>query len=94
MATVAHFGYYDDTGKMKPDGKPFKKEMSELQCKPGECLMVGDWPERDLIGAKAAGMWTCWARYGSGFEEGKADSFLWDIRHIFKSIKALEMFHP
>ena len=27
--------------------------------------MVGDWPERDIKGAKAMGMKTCFARYGN-----------------------------
>ena len=27
--------------------------------------MVGDWPERDIKGAKAIGMKTCFARYGN-----------------------------
>lgn len=31
---------------------------------PRQVLMVGDWPERDLAAAKAAGMRTAWAAYG------------------------------
>ena len=27
--------------------------------------MGGDWPERDIKGAKAVGMKTCFARYGN-----------------------------
>jgi len=83
---------YDDTGKKKPHEKPFKKAISGLRVKPQECLMVGDWPEKDMIGAKAAGMRTCWARYGSRFCEGQADFVLRDIKDIFKAIKALETF--
>jgi putative hydrolase of the HAD superfamily len=26
--------------------------------------MVGDWPEKDMAGAKAVGMQTAWAKYG------------------------------
>ena len=39
-----------------------------LDVKPEECLFVGDWPERDIEGAAAVGMRTCWAKYGSFVE--------------------------
>ena len=29
--------------------------------------MVGDWPERDVVGAKKIGMRTAFARYGDNF---------------------------
>src|SRR3989344_1364962 len=55
---------FDETGKTKPNKEPFLKVMEKLKLKPQECLMVGDWPERDLIGAKAIGMPTVFAKYG------------------------------
>jgi len=79
---------YDDTGRKKPSAAPFKKAMAKLHVKPGECLMVGDWPEKDMIGAKAAGMLTCWAKYGSRFKEGEADFVLRDIKEVFKIVRA------
>ncbi len=59
---------FEDTGKKKPDKEPFLKALEELNLKPEECLMVGDWPERDLKGAKALGIKTCFAKYGHGDE--------------------------
>jgi len=39
----------------------------------GKCFTVGDCPEVDLAGAKAIGMKTCRAKYGSRFEGGIGD---------------------
>ena len=44
---------------------PFLKACENLNVKPQECLFVGDWPERDIVGAKGVGMKTAWAKYGS-----------------------------
>lgn len=81
---------YDDTGKKKPAKEPFQKALSQLRLKPQECLMVGDWPEKDMVGAKACGMTTCWAQYGSRFAEAQRDFVLRDIKDIFKVLKELE----
>ena len=56
---------YEDTKRLKPSKMPFKAALKKLKLKPSECLMVGDWPERDIKGAKAMGMKTCFARYGN-----------------------------
>ena len=55
----------DDTGVHKPDPKAFETVLKALQLPANEVLMVGYWPERDIQGAKAAGMKTCYARYGA-----------------------------
>ena len=79
---------HDGMGRKKPSAAPFKRAMAELHVKPGECLIIGDWPEKDMIRAKAAGMLTCWAKYGSRFMEGEADFILRDIKEIFKVVQA------
>lgn len=56
---------FDDTGERKPSVQPFKKAIEQLQVKPEEVLHVGDWPERDITGAKAAGIKTAFAKYGT-----------------------------
>jgi len=56
---------HEDTGEKKPHKAPFLEACRRLKVKPKECLMVGDWPERDIQGAKALGMATVWASYGS-----------------------------
>ncbi len=63
---------YDDTGKQKPAKEPFLRICDELEVIPEECLMVGDWPERDMQGGKQAGMQTCFAKYGQ-MRQAKAD---------------------
>ena len=55
---------YDDTGKQKPAKEPFLRICDELGVIPGECLMVGDWPERDVQGGRSVGMKTCLVSYG------------------------------
>ena len=63
-----HVVTFDDTGEKKPSPKPFKMILGKLGVEPGESLMVGDWAERDIKGAKAFGMQTAWARYGNEFD--------------------------
>ena len=63
---------YDDTGKRKPAKEPFLLICDQLEVKPEECLMLGDWPERDVQGGRLAGMKTCFAKYGQ-MQETRAD---------------------
>jgi putative hydrolase of the HAD superfamily len=56
---------FDDTGERKPNKKPFEKAIEQLNVKAEEVLHVGDWPERDIAGAKALGMKTAFAKYGA-----------------------------
>jgi HAD superfamily hydrolase (TIGR02253 family) len=57
----------DDTGVRKPAPEPFKKALELLTVRPEEAIMVGDWAERDIVGAKTLGMHTVFARYGDEF---------------------------
>lgn len=58
---------FEDTNKRKPDPAPFKIALKKLRVKPKEAIMVGDWAERDIVGAKLLGMKTVFARYGDTF---------------------------
>lgn len=58
---------FDDTGKRKPDPEPFRKILDLLKIDAQQAIMVGDWAERDIIGAKILGMKTVFARYGDTF---------------------------
>lgn len=58
---------FEDTYKRKPDPAPFKITLEKLNIKPEEGMMVGDWAERDITGAKLIGMKTVFARYGDTF---------------------------
>ena len=55
---------YNDTLEHKPSLKPFELALFLLKVKPDEVLFVGDNPERDIIGAKKAGIRTVLAKYG------------------------------
>jgi len=59
---------FDDTGERKPSPAPFLKILEKLEVIPQEALMVGDWAERDIQGAKKVGMKTAFAKYGDTFE--------------------------
>ena len=54
----------DDTGFKKPHAKPFLAALEKVNVKPAEAIMVGDWAERDMVGAKKVGLVTVFARYG------------------------------
>ena len=75
---------FEDTKERKPSPAPFKKMLEKLTIQPEEALMVGDWAERDIDGAKKIGMKTAFARYGDTFDtkEHNADYELSDISQL------------
>ena len=79
----------EDTGKRKPSSEPFLKISNLLDIPPEKILMVGDWPERDVIGAKKLNMKTAFARYGDMFKtiDSGADYDLNDISEIIDIVK-------
>lgn len=81
----------EDTGKKKPHPAPFQLALSRLKVEPKEAIMIGDWAERDIAGAKALGMKTAFARYGDDFntKEAGADFELADISELVKVVKEL-----
>ena len=85
---------FNDTGEHKPSSKPFKKIISLLNVSPESALMIGDWPERDIIGAKKMGMKTAFAQYGdvSGTEDSGADYDIKDIKDLISIIKQENQF--
>ncbi|MCK4546604.1 MAG: HAD-IA family hydrolase [Candidatus Eisenbacteria sp.] len=79
----------DDTGKQKPDPAPFECALRLLGVEPGEVLMVGDWPERDMAGAAKVGMKTVFARYGDTFGtlSSGADYEMDDIAELLEIVE-------
>ncbi len=78
---------FEDTKKHKPNNLPFEAALNKLKLKPEECLMVGDWPERDIKGAKKLGMKTCFARYGNRkVKKSGADFEIDDIKELLNII--------
>jgi HAD superfamily hydrolase (TIGR02253 family) len=80
---------FDDTGMRKPNPEPFRKVLEMLQIEPGEALMVGDWAERDVLGAAQVGMKTVFARYGNTFgtETSNANYDIDDITQVIDIVK-------
>ncbi|KRF01884.1 HAD family hydrolase [Frateuria sp. Soil773] len=63
----AHFAYQvcaRDTGAAKPDARIFRAAADLLGEPPGHILHVGDDPELDVLGARAAGLRTAWINRG------------------------------
>jgi putative hydrolase of the HAD superfamily len=61
---IDHVVAFEDTGRRKPDSAPFRRVLELLEMESSDALMVGDWAERDMVGAKQIGMTTVFARYG------------------------------
>ena len=80
---------FNDTGFHKPAREPFIKIRDLLDVDYKDCLMVGDWPERDIKGAKQFGMKTAYAKYGSTefIENPGADYELDTIHELIEIIK-------
>ena len=82
---------FDDTGVRKPAPEPFRKALELLQVRPDEAVMVGDWAERDILGAKTLGMHTVFARYGDTFgtNVSGADFEICDVLQLIPVIEKL-----
>ena len=81
----------EDTGRLKPSRLPFRAALKELKVKPSECLMVGDRPSRDIKGARALGIKTCFAKYGySGKALKKKVKADFEIGEIGELVRVVE----
>ncbi|MCK5439530.1 MAG: HAD-IA family hydrolase [Gemmatimonadetes bacterium] len=82
---------FDDTGERKPSAAPFRRVLSELGVEPHEALMVGDWPERDVVGAAKVNIQTVFARYGDTFGtvDSGADYEIDDIQELIGIVSDL-----
>jgi putative hydrolase of the HAD superfamily len=82
---------YEDTGQYKPSPAPFRKVLDRMGLEPGEAIMVGDWPERDIVGAAELGIKTVFARYGDTFgtKESGADYEIEDAYDLIAVVDEL-----
>ena len=80
---------YDDSREKKPSPAPFNLALNRLNLSAQECLMIGDWAERDVVGAKAVGMKTVFARYGDTFNTVNPGSD-YDINSISELINIVK----
>lgn len=85
------FGYFDSiidskcAGVKKPDPEIYKMVLSSMNLSAGECVMIGDSYNSDIIPAKLAGMHTIWLK-GRSWEkpedQKKADRIINSIEEI------------
>lgn len=83
---VVAFGEVQET---KPSKLPFLRALELLNEKPENVLMVGDMPHKDIDGAKAVGIKTCFAKYGCTIKplpKTKADYEINSIEEILKIV--------
>ncbi len=80
---------FDDTNVRKPSPEPFREVLLRLRTEPGEAMMIGDWAERDVVGGKALGMKTVFARYGDTFET-QVSGADYDIDDVFELVQIVD----
>jgi putative hydrolase of the HAD superfamily len=80
---------FDDTKLYKPSPVPFKMALKQLNINPNEAIMVGDWPERDVVGASQVGIKTIFARYGdtTDVKNSGAD---WEVDDIYEVVHIVD----
>ncbi len=80
---------FEDTGTRKPNPEPFQQILNLLHIQASAALMVGDWAERDVVGAAQVGMKTVFAKYGNTFGTvvSHADYDIDDITQIIDIVK-------
>ncbi|MFN8586760.1 MAG: HAD-IA family hydrolase [Candidatus Eisenbacteria bacterium] len=80
---------FDDTGERKPAPAPFREVLRRLGVEPAHALMIGDWAERDVVGAKSLGMKTVFARYGDWFDT-KVSGADYDVDDVFQLVSIVD----
>jgi HAD superfamily hydrolase (TIGR02253 family) len=80
---------FDDSGIKKPNEKPFLMALERLKMKPKDAIMIGDWAERDMVGAKKVGLKSVFARYGDtqNTQHSGADYEIDDILQLLDIVK-------
>ena len=86
---------HDDTGQRKPSPVPFRMVLEKLGVEPGQAVMVGDWPERDIVGGADAGLHTVYARYGDTYDSSdraanKSSGAQFEIDDLAQLLQVLE----
>ena len=82
----------DDSGERKPSAKPFQMALDRMGLRPEETVMIGDWPERDVVGAQQIGMKTAFARYGDTFGSLQSGAD-WDLDDIYQLVGIINEFN-
>jgi putative hydrolase of the HAD superfamily len=67
----AGMGTFDRIGIKKPAPEPFLSVLAMMGVLPGETLVIGDSPHRDIEPCRALGIKTVYARYGDRFSRDR-----------------------
>jgi len=80
---------YDESRERKPSPVPFNMVLKMLDVSAEYSLMVGDWAERDVVGARGIGMKTAFAKYGDTFNTlvHNADYEINDVSELIEIAK-------
>lgn len=62
-----HLFISEEVGAEKPDPAIFNHALRESGLSAGDVLFVGDDPRRDIAGAQAVGLRTCWVAHGRSY---------------------------
>ncbi|MFW5792835.1 MAG: YjjG family noncanonical pyrimidine nucleotidase [Bacteroidota bacterium] len=76
--------FSEDAGCLKPDKKYFEYSIKKAGAQKSECLVIGDDPESDILGASNAGIHQVWFKqnYHSENTETKATYTIKDLAEI------------
>ena len=80
---------FDDTGQRKPSPVPFQRALAFFEVEPGQAIMVGDWPERDITGASQVGITTVFARYGDNFDTKESGAH-YEVDDIYELVDIVD----
>jgi putative hydrolase of the HAD superfamily len=82
----------EDTGHVKPSPEPFRAAVDAMGLRPLEVLMVGDWPAKDVRGARELGMKTAYAAYGAhvGTDDGSDHGADFTIQSVDEVLRCVE----
>jgi putative hydrolase of the HAD superfamily len=69
-------------GVHKPDPEIFRRALARLQAEPARSVFVGDHPEVDIGGARAAGMWAVWRRDPAVSRQVNADATIEEVADL------------
>ena len=70
LRRVEHVFISEELGLEKPDPGLFRRVLERTGLEAAAVLHVGDDPERDVAGARAAGLACCWVSHGRTYPEG------------------------
>ena len=72
----------DAEGVAKPDGEIFRRAADRLNTTPARAVFLGDHPEVDVVGARAAGMQAVWRRDPRVSRMVEADGVIEDLADL------------